>query len=66
MHCVVASQEKYGNISERLLLREKLKCNSFEWYLKHIYPELHVPEDREGWHGAVSVSFSDAVSEFCY
>lgn len=47
-------QENYGDISDRLLLRDRLKCNSFDWYLKNIYPELHVPEDRAGWHGAVS------------
>ncbi|CAL9691388.1 unnamed protein product [Knipowitschia caucasica] len=51
-----AQKENYGDISHRLLLREKLKCNSFDWYLKKIYPELHVPEDREGWHGAVRSS----------
>ncbi|KAJ0054950.1 hypothetical protein NL108_008657, partial [Boleophthalmus pectinirostris] len=51
-----AKKENYGDISDRLLLRNRLKCNSFDWYLKNIYPELHVPEDREGWHGAVRSS----------
>lgn len=51
-------QETYGDITGRLLLREKLKCQSFSWYLKNIYPDLHIPEDRAGWHGAVSVCYT--------
>ncbi|XP_029445820.1 polypeptide N-acetylgalactosaminyltransferase 4 isoform X3 [Rhinatrema bivittatum] len=48
-----ARKENYGDISERKLIREKLQCKNFEWYLKNIFLELHVPEDRLGWHGAI-------------
>nr|XP_027205266.1 polypeptide N-acetylgalactosaminyltransferase 2-like [Dermatophagoides pteronyssinus] len=39
-----AQYVSYGDISERLTLRQKLHCKSFDWYMKNVYPELKIPD----------------------
>ena len=36
---------EYGDVSDRVRLRQKLGCESFKWYLKNVYPELRLPNE---------------------
>ncbi|XP_074659326.1 polypeptide N-acetylgalactosaminyltransferase 11-like [Tubulanus polymorphus] len=36
----------YGDISDRVALRQRLKCRSFRWYLTNIYPEQTTPSNK--------------------
>lgn len=31
----------FGDISNRLDLRKKLNCHSFQWFLDNVYPEMN-------------------------
>ncbi|XP_029011614.1 polypeptide N-acetylgalactosaminyltransferase 6 [Betta splendens] len=49
----MAKENKYGDISARLKLREGLQCKNFSWYLDTVYPEVFIPDLNPEKHGAI-------------
>ncbi|KAM9343754.1 polypeptide N-acetylgalactosaminyltransferase 6-like [Pholidichthys leucotaenia] len=48
---LIFKTNSFGDVAERRKLRERLKCRSFSWYLKNIYPEAYVPDIHPVMHG---------------
>lgn len=46
------------NITDRLELRNKLKCNSFEWYLDNVWPQHFLPK-KDRFFGRIRNVYED-------
>jgi len=55
------AEKDAGDVSSRLNLRKRLKCNSFKWFLDTVYPDLFVPSLTVYGRG----SFQNPASDLC-
>jgi polypeptide N-acetylgalactosaminyltransferase len=56
----------YGDVTDRKKLRERLKCKSFDWYLKNIYPELFIPGESLASGQIRSKVVDDQMKSLCF
>ena len=53
-----------GDVSERIALRERLGCHSFQWYLDNVYPEKFIPDREVAAWGMVSAYIFQWIVNF--
>ncbi|XP_029441784.1 polypeptide N-acetylgalactosaminyltransferase 6-like [Rhinatrema bivittatum] len=47
----ILKEKSYGDLSQRLQLREQLGCKSFDWYLHTLRPDFFIPEFNPRFYG---------------
>lgn len=44
-----------GNLTDRRLLRKKLQCKDFQWYLDNVHPDMPKPDMKYRAKGMVGI-----------
>lgn len=52
-----------GDVTHRVMLRSKLKCKSFDWYMTNVYPEKFIPTRNVQVYGRIA-ALND--NRFCF
>lgn len=53
MHRPDLKEIDYGDVEERIYLRKRLKCKTFQWYLENIYPQKFIVDQNVIGFGTV-------------